>query len=200
MPRWALATGGSAAALATALALASLALLEAEAEPLWLMALSVGVVVAWIAWQDFADFTIPDAAVLALGVLGAAFRLPQGASAGEPFGETLLLMGLDLTLSGGLLLLVREIYFRRRGHDGMGFGDVKLAAAGGVLAGTSGFAWALLAASLLGITLALMRGGKASRLAHLGSADKLPFGAILAPALWVVWLTGHSPHWSALAP
>ena len=197
MPRWALATPGPAAASAVAI----VAVLALGAEPLWPMAFALGLVVAWIAWQDIADFTIPDAAILALGGLGAAYRLADGASWGEPAAETTLRMGLDLALCGGLLWLVREVYFRRRGHDGLGFGDVKLAAAGGVLAGASGFAWALLGASLAGIALALaFRGWPFGRGAAPGGPDKLPFGAILAPAVWVVWLVGLSPAWSASAP
>lgn len=162
------------------------------------MALSVGVVVVRIAWQDMADLTIPDDAIVALAVLGAGFRLADDASIGEPLAGAALAMALDVVLCGGLLLVVREVFFRRRGYEGLGFGDVKLAAAGGALAGTSGFAWALLAASLAGIAVALFRGTRSFRVGAAGSAEKLPFGALLAPALWVAWLIEQTPRMSGV--
>lgn len=196
LPKW-IAISGSGAALGIAI----VGLLQTTTEPSWLMALSVGMIVLRIAWQDIVDFTIPDGAVLALAAAGAAFRVAGGAAVAEPLGETALAAAIDLAISGGLLLAVREAYFRRRGYDGLGFGDVKLAAAGGVLAGTSGFAWALLAASLAGILATVTRGGgRRFRLASTSPDDKLPFGAILAPALWLAWLMGLGPPFPASMP
>jgi hypothetical protein len=59
-------------------------------------------------------------------------------------------MAVDMGLAGGGVWLLREAYFRRHGFDSIGFGDVKLAAAGGILIGADGFASALLLASLAG--------------------------------------------------
>jgi leader peptidase (prepilin peptidase)/N-methyltransferase len=174
------------------------ALLGTVAEPYWLLASAIGLAVAWIALQDIVDFTIPDGAIIALAMLGVASRLSDSSHVGEPLARTVLAIAVDIAVSGGLLLALREAYYHRRGHDGLGFGDVKLGAAGGALAGTSGFAWALFAASLAGIAVVM-----ACRMRPLGrllpeAPEKLPFGAILAPALWVVWAMRQSPDGSGL--
>ena len=192
MPKATAASFGSAAVLGAAVAVALATPAVAAMEPLWLMAASVALVVARIAWQDLADLTIPDGAVIALALLGAVFRLGDAVLLDEPLAPTLLVIALDVAISGGLLLAVREVYYRRRGYDGLGFGDVKLAAAGGALAGTAGFAWALLGASLLGLVLVfLLRGRVFAGRPPAPEAHKLPFGAVLAPALWVAWLVGE---------
>ena len=162
------------------------------AVPLWLTALAAGLVALWIAGQDLTDYTIPDAGVIALAVLGAAVRLAEGSLDGERLGETSLAIAVDAAVCGGLLLGLRELYYRRRGVDGLGFGDVKLAAAGGMLAGTSGFAWALFGASVAGLAVALACRHLPMRGARPEMADRLPFGALLAPALWLAWMVERS--------
>ena len=134
--------------------------------------------VVWIVVQDLRSFTIADGAVVALALLALATRLAAGDSA--------LLVALDVLLSGGVLLAFREIYYRRRGIDGLGLGDVKLAAAGGLLVGASAFAWALLAASLVGLVVVALARGRAA-------PKKLAFGAVLAPAIYVAWLAQALP-------
>jgi prepilin signal peptidase PulO-like enzyme (type II secretory pathway) len=145
----------------------------------------LALVTAQIAWQDLATFTISDVALLALGVLGIAARLSEAAFLGLPPLTALGLAALDGPLCGAAFLLVREGFYRWRGYDGLGFGDVKLALAGGILVGTEGFAWTVLAASLGGIVAALLLRGRGK-----GSPEpkKLAYGALLAPCLWVVWL------------
>ena len=147
---------------------------------------ALGLVVIQIAWQDLSDFTISDAAVLALGLVGLASRLGQGLLDDEPLVRTLALAALDGAFCGGSFLLLREAYYRRRGYDGLGFGDVKLALAGGFLVGIEGFAWATFGASLGGLALALglrRTGGDTA-----GGPERLAFGALLAPALWLAWI------------
>ena len=133
--------------------------------------------------QDLRTLTIPDGAVVALAALALASRV----AAHDP----MLALVLDMLLTGGVLLAFREAYFRRRGFDGLGLGDVKLAAAGGLLVGAVAFAWVLLAASLLAIAAVGIVRLRAR--ADLGAATgKLAFGAFLAPAIYVAWL------WQAL--
>ncbi|CAA9353835.1 MAG: hypothetical protein AVDCRST_MAG90-2800 [uncultured Microvirga sp.] len=194
--------GGSPGAIriaAVAAAAAGLALVCLGAGLTGLVAAALVPIVFWIARQDLADFTIPDGAVLALAALGAGFRVADAALADDPLGPAMAMIALDLLVSGGLLLSLREIYYRKRGEDGIGFGDVKLGAAGGVLAGTTGFAWALFAASLAGLALMLaLRNSGGRSPPDPGSPAKLPFGAVLAPALWVAWLVGQVPGLSFL--
>lgn len=141
--------------------------------------LVIAAMVGWIAWQDIRDFTIPDGPLVAIAVLGAALRLGM---AGDLPGESLAI-GVDAFLCGGALLAIREGFYRLKGFDGLGFGDVKLAAAGGILVGTEGFAHALLAASALGLVLVFVL----SLRRRMPPLDRLPFGALLAPACGIVW-------------
>ena len=147
------------------------------------LALFVFVMVIWIAGQDLATMTIPDGPLIAIALVGAAVRVAQ--SADEPAMVALSAI-LDALLCGGALLAVREVFFRLRGIDGLGFGDVKLAAASAVLIGTTAFFWALFLASLAGIIFAVGAGVlKQSR-----RLDRLAFGALLAPACWCAWIWG----------
>jgi leader peptidase (prepilin peptidase)/N-methyltransferase len=144
------------------------------------IALVIGMV-GWIAWRDIADFIIPDGPLVCIGLLGAALRL---AWSWDGVGPEALSIITDATLCGGALWAVREIYFRLRGVDGVGFGDVKLAAVAGILVGMLGFAWSIFVASGVGlvIALAVMRINPEHRL------DRLPFGALLAPVCGAIWL------------
>lgn len=152
---------------------------------------ALALLAARIAWQDLTDFTIPDSATLALAGLGLAWRLAAARDAGGGMAAELTLIGLDGILCGGALLALREVYFRRRGHDGIGLGDVKLAAAGGLLVGTGGFAWCLFGASFIGILLLV---GRRALAAPGGTPEeRLAFGAVLAPALALGWLVAAIP-------
>lgn len=155
------------------------------------VALALAIIGLRIVWQDLADFTIPDAATLALGLIGLTARIGDGAYLGETPVVSIGLAVLDAAICGGVLLGLREGYYRLRGHDGIGLGDVKLAAAGGVLLGTVGLSWAVLGASLT--SLAVVGAGR--MLPALARAvpvtDRIAFGAVLAPALWATWLVGQ---------
>lgn len=174
MSREALIETGVAAA---ALGLAALIALEPRiGGPTTTLALCLAV--GWIVWSDVRDFIIPDGAVVALGALALGAHL----AADGLSSEIALLALAGGALCGAALWAVREGYYRLRGHDGLGFGDVKLAVSAGVLVGPAGFALALLAASSAGIAVALLR---------RRSADaRLPLGALLAPAALAVWIFG----------
>lgn len=160
------------AAAGAAVAAAALASPSAAATVLPLAAPVLAALVAWIAVHDALTLTIPDGAVAALAAVALALRL-----AGRDPSEALL-PAADAFLCGGLLYAVRETYWRLRGLDALGLGDVKLAAACGVLVGTAGFSAALLAASLTGIAVTV---------AGRSVVRKIPFGTLLAPAALVVW-------------
>jgi leader peptidase (prepilin peptidase) / N-methyltransferase len=169
-----------------AASLAALALLLAEpinpAPPAG--AVVVAAIAAWVAWQDMTDYTIPDGAVAGLALLGIVLRLGSGNAAGIPAYETIVLIGFDAGLVGGSLLAVREIYFRRRGFDGLGLGDVKLAAAGAVLVGSMGLAIGLGFASAVAIVYAVARREGDNPL----TGAKIAFGVLLGPAIALVYL------------
>jgi leader peptidase (prepilin peptidase)/N-methyltransferase len=148
---------------------------------------AIAPVIVWIIWQDLIEFTISDAAVIALAVLAASGRLAIDRRGDTQTLETLGSIAVDAGLPGVLLLALRELYYRRKGYDGLGLGDVKLAAAGGILVGTIGFSWALLVASLAGLFVVVI--GALTR--H--PLEKIAFGAVLAPALLIVWVVEQTP-------
>jgi leader peptidase (prepilin peptidase) / N-methyltransferase len=94
-------------------------------------------------------------------------------------------------LSTALVLeLLRRFYARVRRREGLGFGDVKLGAAVG--------AWLPLDAMPLCFGLAASAALIAVMVAHLRGetieeTTKLPFGAFLCPALWLVFYASALP-------
>ncbi|MDE0102528.1 MAG: prepilin peptidase [Bryobacterales bacterium] len=111
----------------------------------------------------------PGLAPLVLGVSG--WHLP-------PWGASLFESCLTAVVLGGLLYATGEAYFRLRGVEGLGFGDVKFAAMIGAFLGSSEAILVLLAACLLGSAagVALLVAGHGDR--H----TPLPFGSFLAVA------------------
>jgi leader peptidase (prepilin peptidase)/N-methyltransferase len=136
-----------------------------------------------IAVIDARAFTIPDALSLPAIALGlfASGTLLDPSSDGLVSADHVLGAGLG----AGLLWLVREAYSRLRGREGLGLGDVKLAAAAGAWNGWVPLADVLLlaAASALGVAAALA----AIRRKDLSATERVPFGTFLAPAIWIVW-------------
>jgi leader peptidase (prepilin peptidase)/N-methyltransferase len=114
---------------------------------------------------------IPDVYVAALALLGLA-----GASR---IGWTSALIGL--ALGGGLLAAVRWAFLRWRRVEGLGFGDVKLMAAVGLLVGED-VLWVIVAASALGAGwLLFSRSATETRLlAPFGACAAVPAFAMLA--------------------
>lgn len=165
---------------AAAVAIACVVALGAAVGPVQLgllVAPALAFATCWIAWRDARDFIIPDGASASLGVLALGVQCGVG---GVPAALWALAAGLAC---GAALLAVREGYYRLRGHDGLGFGDVKLAAASGVLVGVAGLSLALFMACMAGIAVALLRRRDKRE-------ERLPLGALLAPAVFAVWALG----------
>jgi leader peptidase (prepilin peptidase) / N-methyltransferase len=85
-------------------------------------------------------------------------------------------------IGGGLLWAVREAYFRVRGVEGMGFGDVKMMAMVGAFLGTPLTLLTIMTGSVLGsaIGILMMRFAGKDREYELPFGTFLSFGAILA--------------------
>src|SRR5262249_3465031 len=92
---------------------------------------------------------------------------------------------LGALLGGTGFWLVRRAYYRLRGREGLGFGDVKLAAAADAWTGWHDLPNVVLlaAAMALGLAIALA----IARRKSLSGTERIPFGAFLAPSIWVVW-------------
>ena len=90
-------------------------------------------------------------------------------------------------LCGGAFLLLRETYFRLRNVEGLGLGDVKLAAAAGIWLGWQLFAVAVMLAAFAALVWVAGRslaGGGWQR------QQKIPLGVFLAPMVFVCWYGG----------
>jgi prepilin signal peptidase PulO-like enzyme (type II secretory pathway) len=83
-----------------------------------------------------------------------------------------------------VLWIIRIGYRFWRGREGLGFGDVKLAGACAVWINLNEQVFALELAAASAALLVLFRGPRAS-------GALIPFGALLAPSAWLVFV-GHS--------
>lgn len=130
----------------------------------------------WIVVSDVRTLTIADGASVLIGLAGLARRLTLGDA---PLLTTLVMV-VQALIVGGLFYAVREVWYRRRGYDGLGLGDVKLAAAGTLAIGVEGLSVALFLAALAGLLVfALVLRRRDAR---------LPLGALLAPLIVAVEL------------
>jgi leader peptidase (prepilin peptidase) / N-methyltransferase len=170
---------------AGAVALISAALLP---WPFAVASTALGVLMIAGAYVDARTYLLPDVATLgaaACGVVAAAVLDPF-----DPWSAA----GLALARAAGTagaLALVRWCYASVRGREGLGFGDVKLAMAVG--------AWLQLeaipvcfglaaAGALAAVTLMMRVRGQA-----IDATMKIPFGAFLCPALWLVFYASALP-------
>ncbi len=93
---------------------------------------------------------------------------------------------LGAGLGGGAYLALKEGYRALRGHEGLGMGDVKMAAMLGAFLGARGVLYVSLYGSLLGLTVgvALILSGRASL------KTPLPYGSFLAAGSFIYVLGG----------
>jgi leader peptidase (prepilin peptidase)/N-methyltransferase len=152
--------------------------------PVSVFAALVAVIAVFIAVVDLKHFIIPDAAnatLLALGIALALLEAPPGGTAAA-LGDAVA-RGL---VGGGALLLLRFVYSRLAGIEGLGLGDAKLAAGGALLLDWPTLPIALLIASAGGL-LAIGARALGSRKMPDRVAE-IPFGAFLAPAIWLAFM------------
>ena len=87
---------------------------------------------------------------------------------------------------GLAFLALRALYLRIRGREGIGLGDVKLAAVAGAWLDWPMMPLAVELAALAGLLaygLGLLAGRR-----RFSAAARLPFGLFFAPAIWFCWL------------
>jgi leader peptidase (prepilin peptidase)/N-methyltransferase len=136
-----------------------------------------------IAAIDARRFIIPDeltAAALALGLADAAIRHPDG------IGEALALAALRGAIVAAAFFGLWALYRRLRGREGIGLGDVKLAGVAGVWLDWPSIPVAVEIAALAALAVCLVRWLALGR--AISATTRLPFGAFLAPAIWIAWL------------
>lgn len=133
-----------------------------------------------VATTDLARFEIPDLANCAIFLLGIGWVFSSG------FHSNAILDALlRAAVAGAALEIVRLLYRRLRGIEGLGMGDVKLGAASAPWLPWSHLQVALLIAVCAALIVIAGRALIARNRFHMRLA--LPFGAFLAPAVWIVW-------------
>lgn len=159
-----------------------------------------------LVFTDFRERVLPDVinfVGFGLGLLlslftpspdGTALWLSSRWFAFAPPAPVLSLIDalLGAALGAGVLWLIAEAYFRLRGKEGMGFGDVKMMWMAGAFLGWKRTLLTMLVGSLigsfLGITFILAR--------RTDSEYELPFGSFLGmAALLVVFFGNPIVHW-----
>ncbi|WP_426419432.1 prepilin peptidase [Bradyrhizobium genosp. A] len=136
-----------------------------------------------IAANDARHYLIPNeltGAAFALALLRAAAFVPD-------VGAEALLWPVARAVAVALPLLLLMLAYRYwRGRDGLGLGDVKLAAVSGAWLDLATVAAVIELAALLAIG-AYVANAAVQRKSLRGTAF-LPFGLFLAPSIWIGWL------------
>jgi leader peptidase (prepilin peptidase)/N-methyltransferase len=136
-----------------------------------------------IALHDARYLIIPNvlnAAALLLALAHAAALEPDMAAA--QIAMALVRAGA----AGGAFLAIKLAYRWLRGREGIGMGDVKLAAVAGAWLDWFAILVAVEIAVLTALGAYLLRGVLARR--PLRATSAMPFGLYLAPAIWAAWL------------
>jgi leader peptidase (prepilin peptidase)/N-methyltransferase len=168
------------AAFALAVTAAALAVVPPPA------AVATGVLallMALITLTDLKHFIIPDVLSFPAVPLGIVANIAAFHRDDWTAGLTESLIGA--VLAGGSFYLLRAGWLRLRGFEGLGLGDVKLAAAAGAWLGPGLLAPACLAAALAGLVavgiMALLPGRR------VAMHDQIPFGSFIAPVVLLFW-------------
>jgi leader peptidase (prepilin peptidase)/N-methyltransferase len=160
---------------------------------------SVSCLLGWtmlaIAASDAERFVVPD--VLSLpaipaGLIATRFLADAGSANAE-----LLEHSLAAIVGATALLAVKQLYLLWRSREGLGLGDVKLAAVAGAWTGLQGLSYVLLAACLLAFAYVLIVNRR--NLNAIEATSAVPFGVFLGPSIWLVWcisaLTSEMAVW-----
>jgi leader peptidase (prepilin peptidase)/N-methyltransferase len=147
-------------------------------EPLLPVRLAFAATLIVLAFIDLDHRILPNSITLPGIALGIA------CSIWLPPGWRAALIGA--ALGGGMLWLVGEAYFRLRGVEGMGMGDVKMLAMIGAFLGWRAVLVTLVLASIAGAAVGLVL----MRRQREGMAYALPFGTFLSAGALVASLVG----------
>jgi leader peptidase (prepilin peptidase) / N-methyltransferase len=135
-----------------------------------------------IAAVDARYFIIPDE----LSAAGLAVAFGSAVASGD---LAVVTVGLAIVRGAALALIflgIRLAYHRLRGREGMGLGDVKLAAVGGAWLDWPAMPVAVEIASISALAICLASHAVSRR--AIRRTSRLPFGLFFALAIWVAWL------------
>lgn len=135
-----------------------------------------------IAAVDMRRFIIPDELTIAALLLG----LLDAALVDADMMAAALAAVVRGVVAAGAFLALRAAYRYLRGRQGLGLGDVKLAAVAGVWLDWPMIPVAIEIAAVAALVTYLVRHLVLRR--RVGPATRLPLGLFLAPAIWVGWI------------
>jgi leader peptidase (prepilin peptidase)/N-methyltransferase len=143
----------------------------------------LAVVTILIAFFDWRGFIIPDwlnAAGFLLGLVHAVILTPGAIS-----------WALEMAMARALVaafvfLTLRVVYAAVRGRQGLGLGDVKLAAVAGAWLDWSTLPMAIELAASTALCAYVLRQLFLGR--RVLAQSRIPFGFFFAPAIWICWL------------
>ncbi len=139
-----------------------------------------------LAVADLRWFRLPLPLIALAAALGLALTLAGDGTGWPTPAERLLFALTGAAAGGGAFWAIRAVYGWRSGRQGMGLGDVWLAAALGLALGIPRLPLTVLLAATTALLLALLRARRRGR--SLRRLGRLPFGAALALAAAVVAL------------
>jgi leader peptidase (prepilin peptidase)/N-methyltransferase len=169
------------AGLAAAAGIATSVALVPDSRGLWGAGLAVLMVA--IAAVDARLFIIPDELTVAALALGLAYAAVQDADIWPQALAWALLRG---AAPAALFFAVRAGYRWWRRREGIGLGDVKLAAVAGVWLDWPSIPIAVEIAAVAALGVYLVMHAVSRRTVR--RTTRLPFGLFLAPAIWLAWL------------
>jgi leader peptidase (prepilin peptidase)/N-methyltransferase len=171
------------AAFALASLVAALASIVAAPGARGILGACLALLMGAIALYDARYFVIPNVlntAALVLALAHAAVFEPDAAMA------QIAMALVRAAAAGGTFLAIKLAYRSLRGREGIGLGDVKLAAVAGAWLDWFAILVAVEIAVLTALGAYLLRGVLARR--PLRATSAMPFGLYLAPAIWTAWL------------
>jgi len=134
-----------------------------------------------IAVVDFREFIIPD--VLSLPAIPAGLFVAF--LSGDEVANRVLEHALAGAVGASMLFAIRWLYAFWRKREGLGLGDVKLAAVAGAWTGFSGLGHVLLLACISAFVCVLFAHLYDSR--SLRGSTPIALGVFLAPSIWIIW-------------
>jgi leader peptidase (prepilin peptidase) / N-methyltransferase len=135
---------------------------------------------------DARTFLLPDVVTFGALALGLALALSMG---GQDAWQSALAALLRAAGVAAVLLALRAAYQWLRGQEGLGLGDVKLGAAIGAWLPLALTPFCFAVAAMAALAFVAVR----RRSLMTNGALRLPFGAFLCPALWLVFFMNALP-------
>jgi leader peptidase (prepilin peptidase)/N-methyltransferase len=148
-----------------------------------LLGAGLALVMLTIAIIDWRCFVIPNAltsVAFGLGIVHAAVQDPSGMLTAVVFA---LVRGAAFA---SVLFLIRYAYWRIRGREGLGLGDIKLAGVAGAWLDWSFMPVTVEITACVVLLVYLVRHFALGR--PIQATSRLPFGLFFAPTIWFCWL------------